>query len=236
MVKKATGGDEQPTNEVIATPTLNPNCPDDSKNELCLDDCDGGDISPAIVRIFNPCDPNDCPIIIDCSKQYEGVTLSINRQNIERRDQCQAGVAEYIKGGFNVSASISLAEGSMDCRLAELVYEGKWELDDNGLGVMRVADNTGECPKYRRIEIIPLGGKYTFVIPWGSIYTETQEVQFTVDTQRQTRLGFYAKQSPFPKDKGAKYIIIDNSGTCVENAIAFEPFDKDGVPISSAAY
>ena len=202
------------------TPPSAQECYDNEHKDPCLFPCEGEDISPAIIKITDVCDPSACPIIIDCEHQLDAASLSIQKLYQERRNQCQAGVAGYRRSGLNIRLSISIAEGAMDCDLASLIYESNWEPSQEGYDVLYLMDYTGTCTRHWQVEVVPVQGQYSFLLPWATIYTEDTTITYSVDDQRSVSFGFYAEKSPMALGrKGAKALMIRNNGNCLGGKI-----------------
>ncbi len=188
---------------------------DSVKPEACLDNQCKTDISPAVIKIFTPCFPDNPPFFIDCESQLNGITLTINREYQDRKDQCQSGAAGKISSGNNIMLDISLSEGGIDCPLMEFIWASKWlKNEDTNENVLLILDETGQCPIHYTVEVIPTGGAYKFVFPWTTFYSEENTIEYNVETQREYKIGFFAEKSPFPEHKSAKGYIVDLQGNC----------------------
>lgn len=187
----------------------------------CIEDDCKNDISPATFKISDPCDPTFIPIYITCAEQLNAATVEVTREFQPRRNQCQSGDAGYSPSGLTVMLNISLAEGELSCYLTSLVEGREWELSQEDLAVMYIGNDTGKCLKHYRVEIIPLGGRYSIVLPWAIIRTESTTLTYDVSTQREVAFSFFAEASV--NHKQAKMIKIDNQGTCLEGAVPYNP-------------
>lgn len=206
----------------LTPPSMEECMREDAKKDPCLFPCEGEDISPAIIKITNPCDPMACAIIIDCEHQLDAATLSIQKLYQERRNQCQAGVAGYRRSGLNVRLTISIAEGAMDCELAALINEGQWETSEEGYDVLYLLDYDGKCTAHWQVEVIPVEGQYSFILPWATIYTEDTTITYSVSDQRSLSFGFFAEKSPLALGRrGAKALMVRNDGNCLNG----KPYD-----------
>ena len=167
-------------------------------DELCAEGglCPNNDIGPATVAITPACDPDAEPLVIDCSAQLDGVTVTITRDYSERTTQCSKSPAGYIPAGKMIMVEISLAEGSYPAELTPLIFETEIDIDEDGYEIIGIDDDAGECQTPYNVVICPAGGQYELVLPFATVYYESTELQYDVENQRSLTFGFYGNTLP----------------------------------------
>lgn len=166
--------------------------------EICAEGgvCGTSDIGPATISISPVCDAEAEPVVIDCSAQLDGVTVTITRDYSERKTQCSKSPDAYIPAGKMVMVDISLAEGSYPPELTPLIFESEIEMDEQGYEIIPIDDDAGTCITPYHVVICPASGAYELVIPFAQVYFESTELKYDVETQRSLTFGFYAIRYP----------------------------------------
>ena len=172
-----------------------------SLDDLCKQECQESDISPATITLTPVCRPNATPVVIDCSQQLTGSTVELAQTFTSRTTQCSTEDAEKIPSGRSGSLMVSLTEAAIPPEMLELIHSAQWletspYEEDKDCPVLAALNNPGACTIKFRAEVCPTGGTTDLIFPYAQLYTENVTLQYNLTDQRELTLGLWALPDP----------------------------------------